>query len=236
MRRNVSDLVVEKIVALIGSGLLQVGDGLPSERELAAALNVSRVTVRSGIQTLAERGVLEVTQGARTRVISTDVGVMYNRFNHERSVNSYALQDIHAARLAVELQVAKDAAERIDDAMLTALDRMLVTQAESLDDPVRFLISDREFHLAIYHSCGNPVLGDFVSSIYSYMIDCRRVAVTRPGGVRQSYDDHVKILRALHSRNPQAVSDAFEVHLNHILTTTRDILGRENIPKGRVVE
>src|ERR1700753_1204880 len=74
VRRNMRDLVTDKIAGLIASGMLQVGDVLPSERDLATAFNVSRMTVRGSIQTLVARSIVEVSQGARTRVISADVG------------------------------------------------------------------------------------------------------------------------------------------------------------------
>ncbi len=55
VRRNVRDVVAEKIAMLIASGIFKVGDDLPSERDLAAALQVSRESVRGGVQILAAR-------------------------------------------------------------------------------------------------------------------------------------------------------------------------------------
>eukprot|EP01037_Dinobryon_pediforme_P029700 gene29700-33450_t len=72
-RRNTRDIVAEKIASVIASGLLQVGDSLPSERDLAAALQVSRETVRGGMQILAALGVIEISQGSRTRIVNSDL-------------------------------------------------------------------------------------------------------------------------------------------------------------------
>ena len=74
MRRSAREIVADKIASVIASGVLQVGDALPSERDLAAAIQVSRETVRGGVQILAARGIIEVSHGARTRVVSSDVG------------------------------------------------------------------------------------------------------------------------------------------------------------------
>jgi GntR family transcriptional regulator len=52
----------------IESGLLQVGDALPSERELAEVLGLSRVTVRKAISGLVTEGLLTQQQGAGTFV------------------------------------------------------------------------------------------------------------------------------------------------------------------------
>src|SRR5690348_485671 len=65
MRRSVKELIGDKLVSLIASGVLQVGDELPSEREFASIFSVSRETVRGAIQTLAAKGILQVSHGAR---------------------------------------------------------------------------------------------------------------------------------------------------------------------------
>lgn len=224
VRRNARDIVADKIAASIASGLLQVDDALPSERDLAAALRVSRETVRGGVQILAARGIIEVSHGARTRVVNTNVEPATADLHEPKRINNYDLESIHAARLLVERKVVSDAAVRIDNETLGLVEDFLAAQRSSLDDPVRFLISDREFHLAIYRCCGNAVLADFVSDLYAYMLDFRRKAVSRPGAIAESVGDHEKIVAGLHARDSHAVVAAFEIHLDRIYATTNSVL------------
>ena len=79
---------------------------------------------------------------------------------------------------------------------------------------------------AIYRSCGNPVLADFVSDLYAYMMEFRRKAVSRPGAILKSHEDHVTIVEGLRRHDPQAVVAAFERHLERIYATTIAIMGR----------
>jgi DNA-binding FadR family transcriptional regulator len=225
VRRNVRDIVADKVASLIASGILRLGDVLPSERDLAAAFQVSRETVRGGMQILAARGIIEVSHGARTRVISTDVGSVATGLLEPKLINSYDIESIHAARLLVERSVVAEAATRISEQTLDLLSDALGAQRSAIDDPVGFLISDREFHLAIYRSCGNPVLADFVGDLYAYMMEHRREAVSRPGAIFKSYQDHVAIIAGLRARDPNAVVAAFDVHLERIYATTIDIIG-----------
>ena len=51
-KRTVKDQISDKLAYMIHSGLLRPGDELPSERELAATLGVSRETVRAAIGVL----------------------------------------------------------------------------------------------------------------------------------------------------------------------------------------
>lgn len=224
VRRSIRDVVAEKIASLIAAGLLKVGDDLPSERDLAVALRVSRESVRGGIQILSAKGLIAVVQGARTRVVSDEVGPEFKRMREPRLINSYGLEDIHAARLLVELRVVGDAAERIDEETLRFLSDSLEAQRAAIDDPVRFLITDREFHFAIYQASGTPALADFVIDLYGFMMEHRRKAVSEPGAIAASYDDHCRIVDALKAHDRAGVTAGFEVHLERIHRTTRSSL------------
>lgn len=62
--------IAKVIVGSIHSQELQPGDKLPSENELMAQYQVSRITVRSALKNLAEDGVLVRSQGKGTFVAS----------------------------------------------------------------------------------------------------------------------------------------------------------------------
>lgn len=221
VKRPITNVIADKIAGLIASGMLQVGDPLPSERELASALNVSRDAVRGGVQILAARGILEISHGARTRVRSADVGPVTVGLATARAVDAYDLDSVHAARLLIERQVVADAARNIGARELASLDGHLATQKSALDDPVRFLISDRAFHIAVYRAAANPLLADFSTDLYGYMMEYRRRAVARPDAIATSYADHVAIVAALKAHDPEAAAAAFAVHTGRIYTTTQ---------------
>ena len=58
----------DQIKQEIEEGKWRVGDRLPSERELSEKFNVSRMTLRQAIQTLADEGILERKIGSGTYV------------------------------------------------------------------------------------------------------------------------------------------------------------------------
>jgi DNA-binding FadR family transcriptional regulator len=223
-RRTVRERISDKLASLVASGILQVGDELPSERELANLLNVSRETVRGAIQTLAAMGVVAVSQGARTRIVSRKIDTLKIGVASQSAINAYDLESVHGARLLIERAVAAEAALHIDEDTLARLEQSLAIQKQIVRDPVHFLICDREFHITIYRSSGNPLLADFVTDLYAFMLDQRKVAVSRPGAIKQSYRDHVAIYEALKARDPQAATEAFGRHIDRIYTTTVDVL------------
>ncbi|WP_165816063.1 FadR/GntR family transcriptional regulator [Kumtagia ephedrae] len=224
-KQTAKEIIRDKIVSLIASGILQVGDELPSERELATMLAVSRETVRGAVQRLAGEGVVQVSQGARTRVanVKVDVGKQRIGVTDPSSINGYSLEAVHAARLLVETAVVADAARHLSEEDIRRLDDSIDAQEQAANDPVRFLICDREFHLTIYYACQNRLLADFVVDLYTYMLDHRRIAMGRPGAIEKSLEDHRFIVRALKMRNPEAVAAAFSEHILRIHDTSRDV-------------
>lgn len=231
-RRTVREQISDKLASLVASGILQVGDELPSERELADLLDVSRETVRGAIQTLAAMGVVAVSQGSRTRVVNCKIDTLKIGVASQSAINAYDLESVHRSRLLIERAVAAEAALHIDEETLARLKQSLAVQKQTFRDPVHFLICDREFHITVYRSSGNPLLADFVTNLYSFMLDQRKVAVSRPGAIEQSYRDHVAIYEALKSRDPQAATEAFGRHIERIYVTTVDVLtDRPNVKR-----
>jgi DNA-binding FadR family transcriptional regulator len=233
MRRTVKEMISDKLISLIGSGVLRIGDELPSEREFAAIFSVSRETVRGAIQTLAAKGIVEVSHGARTRVVNSDIGPLTIGIANPRAINSYDIDAVHGARVLVERAVVAEAAARIDSTSLLKLGKSLAAQRENIEDPVRFLICDREFHVTIYRCSANPLLSDFVIDLYTYMMEHRRTAVSQPGAIRRSYQDHVAIVAALRARDPAAIVKAFDHHIDRIYTTTRSVLDEREQKGGQ---
>ena len=238
VKRGIREMVCDKLQALIACGVLQVGDLLPGERELAEALGVSRETVRGAIQILAGRGIVEISHGARTRITNIDVGAVTIGIGTAQAINAYDIETVHNARLVIERNVVAKAAVRIDDATIARLEESLAAQRAAKNDPVRFLICDREFHIAIYRASGEPLLCDMTIDLYAYMLNHRRDAVSRPGAIARSCQDHAAIVAALRARDPAALVAAFDHHLHRIYRTTRVILESRarssRLPPGRV--
>jgi DNA-binding FadR family transcriptional regulator len=223
-RQSVREVIAGKLAALVSSGVLSVGDALPSERELAMSLAVSRVTVRGAIAILAERGILKVAQGTRTTVAGTDLMGLVATTPLPRLDGPYGLQATHEARLLVECRIAADAARGATAEVIAAMETSLAAQERCGEDAVRFLIADREFHGLLFRAAGNDVLGDIAMSLHSHLLDHRRRIVARPGAIAVSIADHRAILAGLRHRDVEATIEAVTIHTTRIYDTTRIFL------------
>jgi DNA-binding FadR family transcriptional regulator len=222
-KRTIREQVSQRIAAMVQSGLLRQGDELPSERELATTLEVSRETVRGAIQMLAAIGMVEISQGSRTRVVGAIDFPLADRV-WGRAGTRRSAHEVYEARRLVELPTVRLAVERIDDAGIQRLKRLVEAQREMTRDPVRFQISDAEFHDVIYRAGGNPLLADFLKEMYSFGLEFRRKVLLAHDAVTRSVEDHIRIVEGFDRRDTVAAVDAMERHLVRIHQTTLDIL------------
>ena len=90
--------VERRIEDLLLRGLYKAGDRIPPEAELVTSLGVSRVTVRSGVARLVERGVLERRQGSGTFLVRLPEGARL-----AAGLERLETYTVHAARLGLKL-------------------------------------------------------------------------------------------------------------------------------------
>ena len=219
-QRTVKAQISDKLAYMILTGLLRPGDELPSERQLAETLGVARESVRAAIAMLQARRMVEVSQGARTRVIGPGRPGLHDAAGVLERLKGRSFEEVAEARAAIEEQVVRLAARRIDRAALARLEQLLRDQESMRADPVSFQISDREFHSMLYAACGNTLLSDVVSDYYDYALEYRRLALQRKGAIARSVADHRAIVAAMKARDAAQAVAAMNRHLDRVRRTT----------------
>jgi len=223
-KRTVKEQISDKLAYMIHSGLLLPGDELPSERELAATLGVSRETVRAALGVLQARRMIEVSQGARSKVIGRGSMPLHESVGVLGDLKNRSLDEVAEARAAVEVQVIWLAAQRIAPAQVARLQALVDAQRTMLDDPVRFQISDQEFHETLYRACGNGLLADVVFDFYGYALEYRRLAMLRENAIARSVAEHQQIVDALRAGQPDAAVAAMRQHLDEVHRSTQAVM------------
>jgi DNA-binding GntR family transcriptional regulator len=109
--RPVSEVVAERLEALILDGTFRSGDQLPTEPELARALHVGRSTVREAKRALISRGLLESRQKLGTFVVGPPADPSNLASLHSLLTNPQ-LPDLHESRQIVEVGSIRLAALR----------------------------------------------------------------------------------------------------------------------------
>ncbi len=215
-RAPIREQIARSLSDLIAAGLLKAGDELPPERELATMLEVSRESLRGGLQLLADRGVLDIGQGTRTRVCAAPAADEAPWPDELQDMAELTDEAVLGARLVLEPALARLAAEHIDDTTLDRLKKLVEAQHGFDNDPVRFQISDREFHLAIFRASGNSVLVNFAAQAYAHAYAHRRDLMKHHDGIALAVVAHESIVEALEARSPNAAELAMRAHMRTI--------------------
>ncbi|MDR6865679.1 GntR family transcriptional repressor for pyruvate dehydrogenase complex [Microbacterium resistens] len=161
------EAVAEVLKRRILLGGFSTDDRLPTERELAEVLEVSRNTVRRAVRQLAAEGVVETTLGRTggTRVVARRLDDGAERATAVASFQR-ALDAHTEYRSLIEPPAAELAALRASDADRAAIDAALSMRA---DDLASYHRADTLIHLSIARASGNPMLAEAVTAARAQM-------------------------------------------------------------------
>src|SRR5580692_5791183 len=150
VRQSVSDQVAERILELVRNRTLRAGDQLPTERDLAASLHVSRPSVREAIRGLTLMGIVRSVQGGGAYIGDLNAESLLEPLQFFISLEDVNIQELYDARMMIESDVARRAAELMADERIKELENIYKLQKDMLSDPVRYRISDGLFHELIW--------------------------------------------------------------------------------------
>jgi GntR family transcriptional repressor for pyruvate dehydrogenase complex len=177
--------VVEHIQRLILRGGLKAGDRLPSQRELAEQLKVSRPSLREALSVLETLGLVSVRIGSGVFVAPSGARAPLWRFSDRCSPS-----DVYEARYGLESFAASLAAGHVDEAAAARLEACVGEMKAALeaDDIVALAALDAQFHDLVFELCGNPVLAGMYRPMRDIMVESQRL----PIAMRTRLDDIVK--------------------------------------------
>ena len=133
-RTSVGLQAAEAIKALILAGDLQPGDALPSERDLAVMLGISRPSLREAIRVLSAMNVLEPRHGGGTYVTSLDPRLLAQPVSFLLQVDPAAFSHLLEVRQVLEVGAARLAAPRITAETLANLQQLADAAEQALPD------------------------------------------------------------------------------------------------------
>ncbi len=207
------DRVVEHVRRLLEGGELKPGDRLPSERDLAAALGVSRPSVRSGLEALDAMGVVVSRRGAGTFIANGPPTLGAEPLSLLATLHGFTPNEMFEARLVLEVGVAALAAEHAAPEQLATMAEEVTEMFAALEDPVAFLVHDVRFHRAVAAGCGNRVLAALMEMVAAQFYELRKETISRARDLRESAEMHRRVYRAIRSREPEAARAAMSEHL-----------------------
>ncbi len=229
--------VVDQIIDLVRKGEFAAESQLPSERDLAEQLRISRASLREALSALQLLGLVETRSGqgtfvcadAPSKILRLDASLLYRDLESPFAI----LQ----ARLAVEPGIAALAATQRSEESLRRLSEI---QGLADGDPDGTYLSsegDRRFHLAVAEATENPVLVSMMSTVYELMgqrlwLLLRDATASAPDRLRQYGVMHREICEAIERQDADAAATRMRRHLESV---ERFMIEVELIPASSVV-
>lgn len=205
------DQAIDGMRALLASGEWSVGTRIPPEPALAAALGVSRNTVREAVKALAHLGILHVRRGDGTYVAATTEMQALMR----RQIDRVDLEHLLEVRHAIEVRAAALAAERRTDEDLAVLDAVMARRQTAVEsgDGEAFIAADVDFHVAVVAAAHNPLL----TELYDGLVETLRASIDDPGTATDVLAaEHDAVLDAVRAGDPAAAAAAGAELLDHV--------------------
>jgi DNA-binding GntR family transcriptional regulator len=188
------------------------GEFQPNERlveiDLGRRLKTGRTSIRAALVRLEQEGLVirELNRGARVRLVSDREAV-----------------EIEQVRIALELLVARHAAEKVTAADIEDLRVLLLEMRKRLDngDPLGYSELNARFHQRIWEIADHGTAGKLLATLKSQSLRFQFRTILRPGRTERSLEEHRAIVEALSVRDPDTCERAMAEHLSHVVDTLK---------------
>lgn len=219
----VYEVVAERIRRAIHLGAFADGDQLPSERELARALGVSRVSLREALSYLEGRGYVTKRRGPTGGPVVRAGGDHVAALRASLVGRIDELEELMGFRAIIEGAAAERAARLADAGDLAAIDAAVAALPDSRTVS-GFRRADSAFHLAIATAARNRNLRDAILDARDPMfapVDVLPYDVM----LGSTLDAHRRIAAAVRRGRPAAARRAMEEHVEESRVELRRALG-----------
>ena len=201
-----------RIEPRILEGMLNPGEPLPSERDLAGEFDLSRASVREVLREMSEAGLVDIRPGRGTFVTRPTqqqpaAGIL--RWARRAGVTPRNVVD---ARIALEAETAANAALRARSPEIDFL-RTVLIRLDSEADALLASQLDIALHLGIARIGGNPVSEMLLTTLAPLTADLVESTMRDTDIVEQRAEEHRSILDAIAAGGADQARSAMIAHL-----------------------
>lgn len=218
-KERVFEQIVDQIIRLIRENKYRPGDPLPSQRDLAEQLRVSRTAVREAMSVLEKAGLIEVRAGARTTVSQgrrPAAGNLMAGLDFAGIMDKGDLSHLMELRLMLEGDLAYEAVEHGTDEELAAIKQAADDLAQAVAEGRLGAEEDYAFHERIARACHNAITyrfwGTLEDLIGREILHCR-LQSSAEGRSEDAVREHLRVAAAILARDRTEAREAMRQHL-----------------------
>ncbi|EQB20793.1 Lactate-responsive regulator LldR in Firmicute, GntR family [Dehalobacter sp. UNSWDHB] len=218
--KRIYEEIVDQISTLVAEGQIKAGDKLPSERDLAERLQVSRASVREALSALEIMGLLEIRSGEGTYIKHVNIESVIAPLPWVLSLEKDTIFELMEIRKILETQAAALAAERAEYQDLSAMRGSLFEIRKGQNTDRHGYPCDRDFHDAIAKGTKNKMLIHMLHMISDIMHQTLKMnwadTFEKEGMSELLYQEHEEIYQAIEAELPEEAHAGMLRHLERI--------------------
>jgi GntR family transcriptional repressor for pyruvate dehydrogenase complex len=214
--------IVKQLIGLIEGGTLKPGDKLPSERQMAEELGVSRTAIREALRALESMGYIESKVGGGTfiREISLDRALL--PFSTVLSQDKNLIKELLEVRQLLESEIALLASKRATEEDIKRMEAALGSMREDIDGGGIGLRGDNAFHDALALASRNMAMSKILGLCDELLSKSRESTLRIPGQPARSLEDHFAILNAVKNKDHLLAQQLMKQHIIKAQENYRD--------------
>jgi GntR family transcriptional repressor for pyruvate dehydrogenase complex len=200
----------------IFNGEFKPGQALPSEKELAGILGVSRPVLREALRVLQIQGFLDVRRGNRGGTYITDLSNISIRDNLEDllRMGKVSMGDFTQARLLLEPEVFRLAALNATKEQLLEMSEVIRKSRKTKDEKERIQI-ESDFHRLVAKSSGSPLYIRFMQIIFEFVEVFSITTKSLDFGIHEQ-DEHLDLFEAIKRRDGEEAAHLARKHAEKV--------------------
>lgn len=218
IRQKLSDQVFDRLWAMVKSGELSPGDTVPSERALMERFGVGRPAVREALQSMANKGLISISHGERSKVNKLTAGIAFDQVDDIAklllSSEPSNLENLKQLRNILEVGSIKIAAQNCTAGDIAELRALVETQRSKLGQDKAFIAADIAFHVAIARMTGNPLIQTMTQAMLSWLSVYYKPVLHWSGRENITLREHAAIIDRMETHDVAAAASLLGDHLN----------------------
>ena len=190
---------------------LQPGDILPSEAQLCQEIGVSRNVMREAIKSMELMGMVKACPGRGTEVMEFNMDfflqhvMLFNLAGDDEHI-----RQMFQIRKTLELGFMRQAFDSIRPEQIRHMRELVERMRISWEESGVFSEEDRDFHLTLFSSVGNPVLNSLLNAIWA--IDKDYELEEKLPHLATSVNKHDAIVKGLEAYDYLSFARAMDQH------------------------
>jgi GntR family transcriptional repressor for pyruvate dehydrogenase complex len=235
---RVSAEIAGRIQKEITEERLRPGERLPSERDLAKQLKVSRVSVREAYRSLAELGLVEVKRGAEGGAFITDLDhqPVTRSLSMMLRLGRISMEELTEARVLLEPLVARVAAQRADRANVERLQELVRRQEAAIHGEGDLRRYDLQFHRLVAECTHNLPLIIVMNSLADVALEAISHMTIGRDVNEHVLGFHARIADAIRRGDGDAAHSIMLGHVQDVQLRLRNTLERQMRKQPRIAD